>query len=384
MTTSITGQGISVCLSPDDELSLTSKKPAQNKVITNALNAKQNAPSTAGTAGQVLGLNGSLQPVWVNQSGGGGGGGSLTPEIKQAMLQIARNVSYFDHDQKNKCYKDFHDALFPPDDLISISAVFNQDGQTYYAYSPLSSLKSCLVVTASFMNGGTEIAFPDDYILSGELLTGVSTITVTYYSMTTTFDVIVTENVLPIIAAWNFSDSLTDTINGTVASTYNELRRGSDGLYFNGASQCIDLGEVYQRNRTFEIDITDWDMRQSDGSHIRVLMYGTGGSTTTGLLLWRAASTASGWSAYTGNWSSLYAASTDLSKNAFANSTLKVEVDSDGLISLYVNGVFIGQSNVAATSTTQHLYIGNTDSPTSGGYMAYARITGFRVFEGVA
>lgn len=38
----------------------------------NAISQKQNAPSAAGTAGQVLGLNNSLQPVWVNQSGGGG------------------------------------------------------------------------------------------------------------------------------------------------------------------------------------------------------------------------------------------------------------------------------------------------------------------------
>lgn len=36
------------------------------------INDKQDAPETAGTAGQVLGLNNSLEPVWVNQSGGGG------------------------------------------------------------------------------------------------------------------------------------------------------------------------------------------------------------------------------------------------------------------------------------------------------------------------
>ena len=38
-----------------------------------AVSGKQDAPATLGTAGQVLGLDGKLSPVWVNQSGGGGG-----------------------------------------------------------------------------------------------------------------------------------------------------------------------------------------------------------------------------------------------------------------------------------------------------------------------
>ena len=38
------------------------------------INSKQDAPSSSGTAGQVLGLNNSLKPVWVDQSGGGGSG----------------------------------------------------------------------------------------------------------------------------------------------------------------------------------------------------------------------------------------------------------------------------------------------------------------------
>lgn len=36
------------------------------------IEGKQDAPADAGTAGQVLGLDSSLNPVWVNQSGGGG------------------------------------------------------------------------------------------------------------------------------------------------------------------------------------------------------------------------------------------------------------------------------------------------------------------------
>lgn len=38
------------------------------------IDGKLDAPSTAGTAGQVLGLDSNLAPAWTNQSGGGGGG----------------------------------------------------------------------------------------------------------------------------------------------------------------------------------------------------------------------------------------------------------------------------------------------------------------------
>ena len=38
-----------------------------------AVAGKQDAPATTGTAGQVLGLDSNLSPVWVNQSGGGSG-----------------------------------------------------------------------------------------------------------------------------------------------------------------------------------------------------------------------------------------------------------------------------------------------------------------------
>lgn len=54
--------------------------------VKNALDGKQNAPATAGTAGQVLGLNALLNPVWLNQSGGGGGGGGGAPEIVNNVL----------------------------------------------------------------------------------------------------------------------------------------------------------------------------------------------------------------------------------------------------------------------------------------------------------
>lgn len=45
----------------------------QVKQLESALQGKQDKPDSTGTAGQVLGLDSSLNPVWVDQSGGGGG-----------------------------------------------------------------------------------------------------------------------------------------------------------------------------------------------------------------------------------------------------------------------------------------------------------------------
>ncbi|MBQ3928830.1 MAG: hypothetical protein II711_01905 [Clostridia bacterium] len=55
-----------------ETLQATDLTDAINKLGT-AINGKQDKPATAGTAGQVLGLDNNLDPVWVNQSGGGGG-----------------------------------------------------------------------------------------------------------------------------------------------------------------------------------------------------------------------------------------------------------------------------------------------------------------------
>lgn len=52
--------------------SITADKLAS--ALADVINGKQTAPGTAGTAGQVLGLDSNLDPAWINQSGGGGGG----------------------------------------------------------------------------------------------------------------------------------------------------------------------------------------------------------------------------------------------------------------------------------------------------------------------
>lgn len=63
--------------------------------LTRQLSDKQNAPATAGTAGQVLGLDSNLNPAWVDQTGGSGGGMSIVNLSGTQITQVgADNTMY--------------------------------------------------------------------------------------------------------------------------------------------------------------------------------------------------------------------------------------------------------------------------------------------------
>lgn len=103
--------------------------------------------------------------------------------------------------------------------VSSISAVYTQSG-TVYDTDTLDSLKSDLVVTATFMDSTTGVIAATDYTLSGTLTVGTSTITVSYGGKTTTFSVTVTQE-----PPYDFYDYIqgdgTAYINtGLLASTY--------------------------------------------------------------------------------------------------------------------------------------------------------------------
>lgn len=80
--------------------------------------------------------------------------------------------------------------------VTSISAVYTQSGDVYDTDS-LDSLKTDLVVTATWSNSTTSTVASTDYTLSGTLTVGTSTITVTYEGQTTTFNVTVTQATVP-------------------------------------------------------------------------------------------------------------------------------------------------------------------------------------------
>ena len=79
--------------------------------------------------------------------------------------------------------------------VSSISAVYTQSG-TVYDTDSLDSLKADLVVTAVYTDSSTEVVPSTDYTLSGTLMAGTSTITVSYEEKTTTFSATVTAGFL--------------------------------------------------------------------------------------------------------------------------------------------------------------------------------------------
>lgn len=105
--------------------------------------------------------------------------------------------------------------------VSSISAVYTQSG-TVYDTASLDSLKTDLVVTATFNDSSTGVIDAADYTLSGTLTEGTSTITVAYGGKTATFNVTVTEW-QPITANITWSGSGGDKTSSVIDATQYDV-----------------------------------------------------------------------------------------------------------------------------------------------------------------
>ena len=161
------------------------------------------------TAGDVL-----SGKYFVNSSGVltlGTGGGGMDTETKDALLECFEHVAWADSDGQIY-YNNLLNALYP---LQSISAVYTQSG-TVTPNTPLDDLKSDLVVTATFEDGTTKTV--TNYTLSGTLAVGTSTVTVTYFTETTTF-IVTVSSPLPQDVLYQIPQAL--TFDGSVSTSYN-------------------------------------------------------------------------------------------------------------------------------------------------------------------
>ena len=118
--------------------------------------------------------------------------------------------------------------------VSSISAVYTQSG-TVYDTDTLDSLKSDLVVTATFSDSTTGTIAAADYTLSGTLTEGTSTITVSYAGLTDTFDVTV--------STWSTSPQIrqADAYYSTTGELVTKTGVSATKLYEFGA---IDMSAV--------------------------------------------------------------------------------------------------------------------------------------------
>ena len=315
-------------------------------------------------------------------------GGGLTADIKQALMNCFNYVAWKDNNPNASQYVSaLQNALYPPANLTSISAVFTQGANVIYDTDSLDTLKQYLVVTAHYSDSTTEVV--NDYVLTGTLTEGTSTITVTYGGKTTTFTVTVTEAPLTALYSWDLTSSLTDSVDGVVATT-NGTFTSETGVVLNGSNQYIDFGAVYDVDRTYELDIASFGNNTTSVSskYRRVFMVGTSNNTSSGGagLICATGSSKQNWWVYLGSaWDS--AKINEGTYEALNGKTLKVYVDSSSKLHIYTKTIGADDSTYesfgAVTSaiksfTNGHIYVGSS----SGDYVQPITVTGLRIYEG--
>lgn len=247
----------------------TDERNYQN--IANAIRAKTGS-SGAFTPGE---MDAAILSIPTGSSGSG-----LTEEVKQALLDCFENVAWI-NDQGQTYYDALEAALYPPANLVSISAVFTQGSAVIYDTDSLDTLKQYLVVTANYDDSSMQTV--TDYTLSGTLTSGTSVITVSYSGKTTTFNVTVTHTESPVVQLTNVGNSNYVTLYSDDGVT--QLRRESGMIRFLS-------NDVFSQDTLVNITVT-----QSGLTTRNVYAASTDDDGTTGdyaVLLGTAAETASG------------------------------------------------------------------------------------------
>ena len=287
----------------------------------------------------------------------GGSGTGLTDGLKSALDELAKNIVYEEGD--STIYENLYTALYPPTNLVSISAVYTQSG-TVYDTDSLNSLKTDLVVTAHYSDSTT--ATITNYTLSGTLTAGTSTITVAYGGKTTTFTVTVTEYVRTLLKNWDLTTSLIDTVSSAEMTVNENAVRSSSGLTLNSGG-CAYFMKVYDNNQPIkntdvEIDIASMVKNYGDTVHGRLISYRQNESVTSygdwGFMYNKSGS----WQFFTGEWSGDTIAT---SPTAFAGKTLTIHYDGDGIATAILDGNVIATAPTASSSAKAFARLGDTD-----------------------
>ena len=124
--------------------------------------------------------------------------------------------------------------------LSSISAVYTQSG-TVYDTTPLDSLKTDLVVTATYSDSSSSTVPSTDYTLSGTLTVGTSAVTVSYGGKTTSFNVVVQESTIT-IEVEGPNTSLNES--SEVGTSYNDCKKYNQDRYCPVSPVAVSIGDV--------------------------------------------------------------------------------------------------------------------------------------------
>ena len=144
----------------------------------------------------------------------------LSTEFKAALENIVNHLGYTGDDPTGRAYINaLHNAMYPPANLTSISAVYTQSGSVYIDDS-LDSLKTDLVVRALWTDHTITVVSSSDYVLSGRLSAGTSSITVSYGGKTTTFNVTVSDR-YPVPSGYTKYDYVQNVTNSGTNTLIN-------------------------------------------------------------------------------------------------------------------------------------------------------------------
>ena len=253
-----------------------------------------------------------------------------------------------------------------PDGVLThITATYTQTA-TITDASSLDELRPDLVVKAYYYDdetGTTSDYIVTDYTLSGTLTVGTSTITASYKGKSDTFDVTV-ESSIDYLYDWDFTQSLTDKVNGTIATLGGSatLVQGT-GVVIND-NGYLNCGYLLRTLRTVEIDLLT--NKVSSGGRFITTGVNSGDKCfayTDGL-----------WRCYNGGYQPYTLTSDDA--DVFNGKTLKM-VFSTGSnpLKIYANNELIYEGSYYVSDFRQYLILGNT---TNAFYNM--TITGVRIY----
>ena len=111
----------------------------------------------------------------------------LSEEAKAALLICFQHVAWTSHDGQTY-YNALEEALYKGEILLeSISASYASTGHVVYPWTAVDSLKQYITVTATYSDGSAKTI--SDYLLTGELNSATSTLTITYQNKSTTLTI---------------------------------------------------------------------------------------------------------------------------------------------------------------------------------------------------
>lgn len=247
-----------------------------------------------------------------------------------------------------------------------------------------------IVVTAHYSDGSSEPV--TGYTLSGTIAEGSNTITVTYESKTATFTVTgvaesgddnVGDDTRTLLYNWDFTQSMTDTVSGAVATTSGT--QNEKGVNFDAENQYIlllDNGDI--RNKAVEIDVSNGMLEHHGSQHTRLFSVAatldTAGSGTATAFIWRYNNDI-GWTVYN-SWGTTILDETQYPITFFHGKTVRLEFDSDANVVLKYAEIGTNDFVTVCTfdkrfkTTGKFVIGGNTNN-----YLWPITISGVRIYD---